>query len=106
MWYVSKEKWEKSSIWPTLHRKRPTKTRTVEQKVAIFIELGKIVLEPFHVRAEILDAEYQTTVGTPFHLFHCIVDRNEIPDVCISRLQGKPNQHHNRKVGLRLQGPN
>ena len=64
MWYVSKEKWEKSSIWPTLHRKRPTSTGTVEQKVSILIELGKLVLEPFHVLAEILDAEYQTTVGT------------------------------------------
>ena len=101
-----KEKWEKSSIWPTLHRKRPTSTGTVEQKVSILIELGKLVLEPFHVRAEVLDAEYQTTVGTQFHLFHRIVDRNKIPDVCFSRLQGKPNQRHNRMVGLRLQGPN
>ena len=84
----------------------PTSTRTVEQKVAILIELGKLVLEPFHVLAEILDAEYQTTVGTQFHLFHRIVDRNEIPDVCFSRLQGKPNQRHNRMVGIRLQGPN
>ena len=101
-----KEKWEKSSIWPTLHRNHPTNTRTVKQKEAIFVELRKFVLEPFHVLAEILDAEYQTTVGAQFHLFHRIVDRNEIPDVCFSRLQGKANQHHNRTVGLRLQGPN
>ena len=86
-----KEKWEKSSICPTIHFKQPTSTGTVEQKVSILIELGKLVIEPFHVLGEILDAEYQTTVGTQFHLFHRIVDRNEIPDVCFSRLRGKPN---------------